>query len=107
MQLVTVNIYTDIIFISSEACAIEFQDQVVVTGGRMYPASSGPTVTTVHVYTISGAQEQLPDMTTPREGHACAYYMDSQDRAVSIACNIAAHLTLVTMHCVVMINNNQ
>ena len=58
---------------------------------------------TVQVYTLSGAQEQLPNLRTPRYGHACAHYLDSQDRVVSIACNITAHLTIVTLHCVVMI----
>ena len=82
--------YTDIIFISSRACAIEFQDRVVVTGWR------------VQVYTLSGPQEQLPDLQTPRMLHACAHYLDSQDRVVSIACNITAHLTIVTLHCAVM-----
>ena len=90
--------YTDIIFIFSRACAIEFQDRVVVTGGCC-------VIATVQVYTLSGPQEQLPDLQTPRYQHACAHYLDSQDRAVSIACNITAHLTIVTLHCVLMIND--
>ena len=77
----------------------------MVTGGYYsYPISI--SIGTVQVYTLSGPQEQLPDLQTPRYGHACAHYMDSQDRVVSIACNITAHLTIVTMHCVVMISNN-
>ena len=68
----------------------------MVTGG-------GGPIATVQVYTISGAQEQLPDLQTPRYNHACAYYWDNQDRAVSIVCNITAYLT---MHCVVMINDD-
>ena len=62
-------------------------------------------IATVQVYTLSGPQEQLPDLQTGRHSHACAHYLDSQDRVVSIACNITAHLTIVTLHCVVMINN--
>ena len=73
----------------------------MVTGGWI----SDNAIGTVQVYTISGPQEQLPNMTTPRYYHACAHYLDSQDRVVSIACNITAHLTIVTMHCVVIINN--
>ena len=84
------NIYIDIIFISSDACAIEFQDRVVVTGGW------GP-IATVQVYTLSGPQEQLPDLRTGRSQHACAHYRDSQDRAVSIVSNITAQLTIVTI----------
>ena len=67
----------------------------MVTGGW------GP-LATVQVYTLSGPQEQLPDLQTPRRYHACAHYLDSQDRVVSIACNITAYLT---MHCVVMIHD--
>ena len=92
MWLVTVNIYIVIIFISSLACAIELEDRVVVTGG----SRSGATV---QVYTLSGAQEQLPSLQTGRRSHACAHYLDRQDRVVSIACNITAHLTIVTLHC--------
>ena len=72
----------------------------MVTGGG-YPN----TLATVQEYTLSGPQEQLPSLQTPRSYHACAHYLDSQDRVVSIACNITAHLTIVTMHCVVIINN--
>ena len=93
------------IFIFSWACAIGFEDRVVVTGGRRL----GGTLATVQVYTLSGPQEQLPDLRTPRRNHACAHYMDSEGRVVSIACNITANLTIVTivtMQCVVLINNN-
>ena len=70
--------YTVIIFISSHACAIELQDRVVVTGGGW------PAIATVQVYNISGPQEQLPSLQTPRSWHACAHYMDNQDRVVSM-----------------------
>ena len=74
----------------------------MVTGGWVNDA-----IATVQVYTLSGPQyPQLPDLRTPRYNHACAHYLDSQDRAVSIACNITAHLTIVTLHRVVMINND-
>ena len=88
------------IFIFSGACAIGFEDRVVVTGGRRLGGRG--TLATVQVYTLSGPQEQLPSLQTGRHRHACAHYLDSQDRVVSIACNITAHLTIVTMHCVVM-----
>ena len=72
----------------------------MVTGGQ---DDYDNTLSTVQVYTLSGPKEQLLDLQTPRSSHACAHYMDSQDRVVSIACNITAHLTIVTLHCVVMI----
>ena len=96
------NIYIVIIFISSAACAIEFQDRVVVTGGW---DSGDYDIATVQVYTLSGPQEQLPDLQTPRYAHACAHYLDSQDRVVSIACNITAYLTTHHSHpaiCIVL-----
>ena len=71
----------------------------MVTGGLL-------SQSTVQEYTLSGPQEQLPDLQKGRSYHACALYIDSQDRAVSIVSNITAHLTIVTMHCVVMISNN-
>ena len=89
MNIVNENIYTVIMFIFRSACAIDLQDRVVVTGGY------GP-IATVQVYTSEGPQEQLPSLQTPRSSHACAYFLDSQDRVVSIACNITAHLKL---HC--------
>ena len=93
MYIVTVNNYFGIldIFIFSLACAIELENTVVVTGGSNYPNH----VATVQVYNISGPQEQLPDLLTARYDHACAHYRDSQDRVVSIVCNITAHLTIV------------
>ena len=72
----------------------------MVTGGYDYPSH----LATVQVYTLSGPQEQLPSLLQPRYDHACAYYLDSQDRAVSIACTITAYLIRVTVqpvHCVV------
>ena len=98
------NIYIVIIFTFSWACGIELGDRVVVTGGTS--SVTLVTIATVQVYTLSGAQEQLPSLQTPRRNHACAHYLDSQDRVVSIAYNMTAHLTIVTLHCVVMINND-
>merc|ERR1712218_367324 len=59
------------------ACAIELEDIVVVTGGLH-------SRKTVQVYTISGPQEepQFPDLKDDRWNHACAHYVDSQNRVV-------------------------
>ena len=75
----------------------------MVTGGSDYP---NPPLATVQEYTLSGPQypqPPLPDLLTGRLGHACAHYMDNEDRVVSIACNITAHLTIVAMHCFIII----
>ena len=79
----------NILFFSS-ACAIELEDTVVVTGG--WSLFTGPFAT-VQVYTISGPQEQLPDMLRGRLRHACAHYVDSQNRVVSIILT-ASHVTV-------------
>ena len=82
MELVSSH-YSVVIFIFSRACAIELEDRVVVTGG--YLGSLG-SLATVQVYTSEGPQEQLPSLLTSRDGHACAHYLDNQDRVVSITC---------------------
>ena len=86
----TVNIYIVIIFIFSGACGIEFEDRVVVTGGvPPYSTLGSYPIDTVQVYTSEGPQypqPPLPSLRTARYGHACGYFLDSQDRAVSIAC---------------------
>ena len=60
-----------------EACSIELEDKVVVTGGF-------PGRTNVQVYDLSGPVETLPDMTQPRYSHACGYMVNSDDQLVSI-----------------------
>ena len=74
----------NVLFFSS-ACAIELEDTVVVTGG--WSLFTGPFAT-VQVYTISGPQEQLPDLMTGRYQHACAHFVDSENRVVSLHYNI-------------------
>ena len=51
----------------SRACAIGFDDQVVVAGG-LY------TKTTVSVYNDDGWQEDLEPLNQGRWGHACGHY---------------------------------
>ena len=76
-----------VLTIFSDACAIELDDSrwlplVVVTGGRG-TRSGSDRYKKVQVYTSEGPQEQLPSLQTGRYSHACAYYVDSQDRIVS------------------------
>ena len=71
------------VFIFSAACAIELQHTVVVTGGWNSGGWYGRAIATVQVYTISGPQEQLPDLMTGRWGHACAHFVDSENIVVS------------------------
>ena len=75
------NKLLNFLLIFSVACAIELEDSVVVTGGRDISVTN---LATVQVYNNDGPQEQLPDLLTPRRGHACGHYVDSDDRVVSI-----------------------
>ena len=70
--------------IFSFACAIELSGTVVVTGGYD-TVLTFDFLTTVQVYDTFGPKEQLPDLLTPRAFHACAHYVDSDDRVVSLA----------------------
>ena len=68
------------VFICSRTCAIELQDTVVVTGQWDGGLSD---YRGVQVYNISGPQEQLPSLLTTRYSHACAHFVDSENRVVS------------------------
>ena len=60
----------------SDACAIELGDTVVVTGGQW-------SASRVQVYSVSGPQEELPNMLAPRYGHACGLFVNSDQQTVS------------------------
>ena len=76
--------YKPMLIIFSFACAIELADTVVVTGGYD-TVITYDFLTTVQVYDTVGPNEQLPDLLTPRAFHACAHYVDSDNRVVSLA----------------------
>ena len=63
---------------SSEACAIELEDWVVVTGGH------GPSSYTryVKLYNISGFVLDLPDLNQGRWDHGCGHYLDNNNEIV-------------------------
>ena len=75
------------LIIFSTACAIELADTVVVTGGYDLVITFD-FLTTVQVYDNVGPKEQLPDLLTPRAYHACAHYVDSNNRVVSLALHL-------------------
>ena len=65
----------------SAACAVELEHTVVVTGG--YDMVNFFPLATVQVYDNEGPREQLPDLIASRSYHACAHYVDSENRVVS------------------------
>ena len=48
-----------------------------MTGGWYYGATA-----TVGVYDVNGFVEYLPNMTHPRQNHACGHYIDSNSNIV-------------------------
>ena len=80
--------------IFSTACAIELADTVVVTGGYDVVITFD-FLAKVEVYDTFGPKEQLPDLLTPRAYHACAHYVDSDNRVVSLALHLLRYSMFV------------
>ena len=72
----------------SSACAIEFEDKVVLTGGGHYVSDWNSVeffvTNRVSVYNIGGWVEDLPDLITAGRGHGCGHYVDNSNNMVSI-----------------------
>ena len=68
----------------SLSCGIELEDRVVVTGGEV----DDIPIATVQVYNtdgpMDGPQDQLPNLLTARERHACSHYVNTENKAVSL-----------------------
>ena len=62
-----------------DACTIQFDDKVVVTGGTLENSRR------VSVYNIDGWVEDLPDLNEGRSGwHGCGHYVDSNNDIVRL-----------------------
>merc|ERR1719336_1750133 len=61
---------------SIAACAIDLGDSVVVTGG------GAETHRKVTRYNGGGFVEDLPDLNTARQAHACAYFVNAENEMV-------------------------
>ena len=59
----------------SDACTIEADDWVVVTGGWY-------TRTNVTEYDINGWRQEHPDLNTGRYDHGCGYYVNANKEIV-------------------------
>ena len=62
------------------ACSIQFDDKVIITGGIHKFTSSSST--TVSVYTMEGWIEDLPDLLQGRNYHGCGHYNDDNNEEV-------------------------
>ena len=47
----------------------------MVTGGTLNTGGAWRPGARVQVYSLDGAREQLPDMNTARDAHACGHYV--------------------------------
>ena len=65
------------IFIFSNACTIQLEDSVVVTGGVDFNNKI------VSVYDVNGWVEDLPDLNQGRDDRGCGHYVDSNNDIVS------------------------
>ena len=65
-----------IILNSSNACSIELDDQVIVTGGVL-------GMTRVDVYTMQGWSRRLADLNIGRYKHGCGQYTNDEDKMVN------------------------
>ena len=69
----------------SDACSIELEDRVVVTGGSYTPATSARPHAhgRVTVYSAGGGAEEWPALATPRLQHGCGHYVSGDNRVVA------------------------
>ena len=58
--------------ICRDACSIEFEDQVIVTGGKY-------TMDTVSIYNDDGWVKDLASLKTGRYGHSCSHFTSDND----------------------------
>ena len=59
-----------------EACSIELEDQVIVTGGEF-------TRTRVDVYNMEGWVMELPELNPGRRNHGFGHYINSNNKMVN------------------------
>ena len=57
------------------ACSIELGDTVVVTGGWVWSGTEWVHGSRVQEYNVDGEGDQLPDINTGRDNHACGHYI--------------------------------
>ena len=63
-----------------DACSIQMEDTVVLTGG--YRFKSKVTRTQVTVYNSAGWMEDWPELNTGRRDHACGHFVNTDNRVV-------------------------
>ena len=60
-----------------QACSIQFEDQVIITGGQNTTMNKG--LKTVSVYNDDGWIQDLAPMQRGRYGHSCGHYSSDDD----------------------------
>jgi len=67
--------FFDLFYDIVNACSIEFEDTVILTGGAY-------TMTKASVYSIDGYLEDLPDLKEGKRGHGCGHYVNEDNELV-------------------------
>ena len=76
MYIIYKKVFTDS---CRQACAIELEEMVVISGGVYIQDER-----TVSVYTIEGRQRDLPKLNKGRWHHGCGHYQNSDNEMVSL-----------------------
>ena len=88
---VSVQIYRFQVIYFSRGCAIEEEQEVVITG-------TGTNDRRVTRYKMSGESESLPSLNTPRNLNACGYFINSEGATVSISHFMIYYYTIADLY---------
>ena len=90
MILLITIVVSLILILFRNACTIELNDKVIVTGGKY-------SLNRVEVYTLDGWIKELPELITGRFNHACGHYINTAGEKVKC---IRQHILLYKVRCV-------
>ena len=85
-----------IIIYYREACAIQLEDTVIVTGGVH-------SYTRVQEYNLQGSVARLPDLNTGRFNHACGHYTHNGQLVSSIVTFLMTLLNSLCQYCLIIV----
>ena len=75
----------------SQACTIELEGSVVVTGGGEWGEVTS-RVALYNIFTDSGFVADLPDLNIGRQDHGCGYYYEEDTQVVISRCDMSSSL---------------
>ena len=75
----------------SQACTIELEGSVVVTGGGEWGEVTS-RVALYNIFTDSGFVADLPHLNIGRQDHGCGYYYEEDTQVVIRRCDMSSSL---------------